>query len=47
MKLQKKLNFCQLESSTERSLNIAAETIQKEIKSYKSTLNWPPHIQNL
>ena len=47
MELQKKLNLHQPDSSTETSLDIAAETIRKAIKSYKSTLNWPPHIQNL
>ena len=47
MELQKKLNLYQPDSSTETSVDIAAETIRKAIKSYKSTLNWPPHIQNL
>ena len=47
MELQKKLNLYQQDLSTEKSLDIAAETIRKEIKSFKSTLNWPPHIQNL
>ena len=47
MELLKKLNLYQQDSSTEKSPDIAAETMRKEIKSYKSTLNWPPHIQNL
>ena len=47
MELQKKLNLYQQNSSTEKSLDTAVETIRKEIKSYKSTLNWPPHIQNI
>ena len=47
MELQKKLNFHQQHSSTEKSLDEAAETVRQEIKLYKSTLNWPPYIQNL
>ena len=47
MELQKRLNLYQQDSSKENSLVIAAETIRKELKSCKSTLNWPPHIQNL
>ena len=47
MELKKKLNLYQQNSSTQESLDIAAETIRKGIKWCKSTLNWPPHIQNL
>ena len=45
--VQNILNLYQQNSSTEKSLDTAAEKISKEIKSYKSTLNWPPHNQNL
>ena len=45
--VQNILNLYQQNSATEKSLDIAAETIPKEIKSYKSTLNWPPNNQNL
>ena len=47
MELKKKLNLYQQNSSTQESLDIALETIRKGIKWCKSTLNWPPHIQNL
>ena len=47
MELQNRLNLYQQDSSKEKSLFIAAETIRKELKSYKRTLNWPPPIQNL
>ena len=47
MELQNRLNLYQQDSSKEKSLVIAAETIRKELKSYTRTLNWPPHIQNL
>lgn len=47
MELKKKLNLYPQNSSTQESLDIAVETIRKGIKWCKSTLNWPPHIQNL
>ena len=47
VELKKKLNLYQQNSSTQESLDIALETIRKGIKWCKSTLNWPPNIQNL
>ena len=41
------MNLYQQDPSTEKPLGIAAETIRKDIKSYKSTLNWSPYTQNL
>ena len=42
-----KLSVYQQDSSSEKSIDIATETIRKEIKSYKSSFTWPPQIQNL
>ena len=41
------MNLYQQDSSKEKPLRIAAETIRKDIKSYKSTLNWSPYTQSL
>jgi hypothetical protein len=45
--LKRTVAVYQQAASTVRAINIAAETIRSEVKSAKSSLEWPPKIDNL